>query len=321
LLVAQPDPQREETKTTQQAADEIGGFYSDGAYTALPERRTANNKDEHPLATYNPSAGEISYHATVLQDFKTLQQQIRLEISEEDLNSLDLETYPITFPSNPKGYARLRQSLLNTEPQPTQIASFSQTTVFHTIAFIGANFLRRKQNISSRLSLWLWTLLAKVEDVGCLSSEEVSILRELGKRVGPLCRASVSLQPGVIKPSEFEDTEEIDIPTDITAGLDDDVSIAEGLSEAAKQDHPVASSDLTDEDILAAKRHILLSMLPGYSRNLPQVKDSTAENAESFPSRSTLATLDFILTVIIELYGQRDLIVHRNHLWASFSLA
>lgn len=42
--------------------------------------------------------------------------------------------------------------------------------------------LKRRRNIERRLSTWIWSLLARLPDVGTLGGEEVFVVRDLGKR-------------------------------------------------------------------------------------------------------------------------------------------
>lgn len=54
-------------------------------------------------------------------------------------------------------------------------------TVLRALSLL-TGVLRRSSNISARVSAWAWGLLARLPELGTLGSEEVGVVRELGKR-------------------------------------------------------------------------------------------------------------------------------------------
>lgn len=54
-------------------------------------------------------------------------------------------------------------------------------TVLRALSLL-TGVLRRSSNISVRVSAWAWGLLARLPELGTLGSEEVGVVRELGKR-------------------------------------------------------------------------------------------------------------------------------------------
>lgn len=132
-----------------------------------------------------------------------------------------------------------------------------------------ANLHKRKH-----MGAWAWGLLAQCREVGQMGSEEVGVLRDLGKKARGILRA---IMAGIA-----ED------------GLEDDDDEADRSEAEADDAEPVLSIPNPSSDPLAAARQRLLDSLT------PSSRDASDE--------TTLATLDMIVTIVGEFYRQRDLL-------------
>jgi len=114
--------------------------------------------------------------------------------------------------------------------------------------------LKRRVNLSMRLSAWLWAVLCKVPDVGTLDSEQVGVVRELGKRAvwvrcgwagGDIAESTEGLGPGV---EEEGAVEELDV---IAASLVDG-EVADGDEEGQLDDERGVRSNSSSPLLKAA---------------------------------------------------------------------
>lgn len=371
-------------KDTEEAVNEelynsgygdMRGYYQDGAYTALPVADFATPDDtvdegvevteeEEREAGHDP---QDVYRKSLHLRYRLLRANLRIPPPRAALVALD-ENHPISFSEIPgnlsKRSSKWRYIFRNIDPLPGQVAAMDQQTVLRLIRFSTYGFLRRNRNIRPTVARWIWVLLGKLEEVGCLSSEEVGVVRDLGK-------TAVSVLVGIGGASEDDEqkehgedpegerptrsgegslgneaefTEEAKAETALTEAAkssleredravslpgeepstgkvedpsDEDVEegeIRDGVvpdcrtspkHEEVVLDIPANSTKCGDEDFKAAKQR-LLARLPTPSA------PADPNEEEPFPSPNTTATLDMIITIVGEHYGQRDLLEFRE---------
>lgn len=209
-----------------------------------------------------------------------------------------------------------------------------------------ANLQRHK-----KIGLWAWGLLARCRDVGEMGSEEVGVLRDLGKKAIAVLRGvTAGLYEDQSEKGENEDDEE-----DRGEGEPESQANANAIADAGTNTH-VSESPFAPKDsaatslddaphIVEAAKQLLLKSLTGGSsdevaitetrslgsqpaRAVESERDSGLEEAqqiaESEPpicnsgkqeddekSVKIHATLDMIITIVGELYGQKDLLPGR----------
>ncbi|KAI9840994.1 MAG: hypothetical protein M1837_001069 [Sclerophora amabilis] len=389
--------------------DADGGYYFDGAYTAAPDPETSGRVSGGRGRGREDEDGEPQdiYHTALLLRYRLLRANLRCWPPPEALAALDVD-HPSYIPGNPKVTLwRWRRLLRTTDPLPAQVARMAPDTVFSLLKVLTTGFLRRNANISARTGRWLWALLGRVEDVGCLVSGDVGVVRELGKKavwvaVGARMKAAAEEESEELElelePDDDEDVQVVeedanDEPpiesnsngaagtetlhttssgNEITDGnnaadspLQDPIEAEEGevLSNASDPDsgsvhHPPPQDQSSMEDIEAIKTRLLAQLQsssdakdPSHQNLPPTPPDShtiraqdidhqtardqddkdvdvgdpnhshgdegikeEGEEHQPFPSQSTLATLNMIITIVGECYGQRDLLEFRE-LW------
>ncbi len=268
-----------------------------------------------------------------------------------------------------------------TDPLPAQLAGLDHASVLRLIQILTAS-LNMGGSVGKRFGAWAWALLARVREVGECGSEEVGILRDLGKRAAWVLKRFRESREGhengeVEEAVDVEVEERIDVEDDIDEGelvsdvveeheqvqVDDDALPAElrhidlelplvpparALTQASlpmEPDYPATDSEHIDvlnevtksvnsplradntqeglddheaRELAAAKLRVRAQldviekegMLDAESLHRDSAKDRSGEDGQDI----TLATLDMILTVVGEFYGQRDLLELRD-LW------
>lgn len=260
------------------------------------------------------------------------------------------------------------------DPKPAQVASMDKSTVLRLLALMtGGTMLKRGAEVEAGVSRWAWSLLARLPERGELTSEEIGIVRELGKRavlIGMGLRENQNWEEGmkevekdfdeedhdelaeIVNKDEIElDSEEDEaILKDIEA--DPELSATELLSGStfigpkliapdeehvngvgasahdgeedrdmkytSEEEGELLSEDLSeDSEALAVARARILARLDQEQTNDSDAEDLEAKIQQEKLEResktwNTKATIDMIITVAGEVYGQRDLLEFRG---------
>ncbi|KAI1630454.1 hypothetical protein EDD37DRAFT_105010 [Exophiala viscosa] len=241
---------------------EEGGYFHDGAYTAIAKSPT-NPAESLPLAQQH-------FYDSLLTRFRLVQASMRCTPPLSSIESLNPAQF-ISFPeASRKVRAQWEAHMLSSDPHPVQIACMDPETVLELVKFLRMrlNTLMQNNSAAARVGTWVWAILGRCRDRGELSSEEISELRGLAQRAVLLLQKQNARSNGRISernlawegPSEESDVDEFD------TGADEE-RIKEklgGLNEAPVNNKLVA------------------------------------------------VTLDMIVTVVGEVYGQRDLLELRT---------
>lgn len=257
------------------------GYYEDGAYVAR-----ASLGPELPSSENGGTQGEPQEAFTRALNARFLKQREQLHLPPEPdaLQQLD-QKHPISFPAkNGKAYAEWHKLIRSTAPLPAQVRAMQQEEVLRLIELIQKFYLARETEIASTVSAWIWALLARLNDVGGMDNDQVWIIRELGRKA-------------VLVQLSFNNS----------AAAKQLVSVSAG--EDAIQDLPNALTP----SAMAAIAHETdgLEKMP-----TPTSDHSTPEDIQKVDiaqsRQNTLATLDAILVIVGEIFGQRDLLEFRN---------
>jgi Survival motor neuron (SMN) interacting protein 1 (SIP1) len=276
-----------------------------------------------------------------------------------------------------------RWKMREVDPRPAQIASMDKLTVLRLLGLLtGGTLLRRGSEVEVGVSRWAWSLLARLPGRGELTSEEIGVVRELGKKavlIGVGLRENKNWEegmrevekgfdedeqedlPGIVNDDEIElDSEDEDVNLD-DVGTNAEVSATDLLSDVpfigpqlvgpttttketngadisttnsanganlecgeedraainpAEEEGELVSEEIPEgSDALAAARARILA-------RLNQEQTDEEDNAEAKETKlkaekqsalwNTRATVDMIITVAGEIYGQRDLLEFRG---------
>ena len=199
-------------------------------------------------------------------------QDLRIQPSAAAIAALG-QSRPITLPRGSK-IARdaWERHLLHCDPHPVQLASIDPDSSFELVRLISkrmGNFLKSgSEQRVSRVGSWIWALLARCPDRGELGAEEIADLRAL---------ASIAAKHLKIE-YEVEDV------------LDGDSN----------------ETDDEDEELSAAVREALMARVEMQGTGHEVALDNIGTLNAVSTSKEML--LDTIVTIVGEVYGQRDLL-------------
>ncbi|KAL8722079.1 MAG: hypothetical protein Q9225_001366 [Loekoesia sp. 1 TL-2023] len=349
-------------------------YYDDGAYVAIPSSSIPPHTAVNETQDLDP---QETYYASLLDQFHTLSSFLRSPSSAPSAPSPSTITTAATLNAAPR--KKWRTSLLYTPPTTSLLAQLSQDAVIDGIAalerFLDWRMLERGESVGA----WAWGLLARCREVGMMGSEEVGVIRELGKKAKGMVRelmAGLGRGADAVAEDESEgeegdeETEEtgyasenvveglVSVASDPANGGGGDLQPENGLPQSSlANDEAAASSEGqkdSDENDMAEAQMRLLATLQGddssspvknpptpvedgtkgthqpnndksplqptssaqISSSLPQDTESdmnpqsdAADQDDSIPLTTRItATLDMIVTIVGEEYGQRDLL-------------
>lgn len=332
---------------------------------------------------------QSQYFDSIISRYESLRSQLQ--------QTPPLEMIEALGPDRPTHVAKIthavakwwRWKMREVDPRPAQIASMDKPTVLRLLGLMtGGTLLKRGAQVEVGVSRWAWSLLARLPDRGELTSEEIGVVRELGKKAVLIAVGLRENQmweegmrevekdfdegeddelPGMVNDDEIElDSEDEDCSlggilanTEISAAdsLSDDTFIGPRLVEPSQKHSPMtgkangADSPIVtpakranvkgneenqdaiyqseeegelpeeeaseDSEILAAARERILAQLNheedviDYADEI-EAADTKMEAEKQSAIWNTRATVDMIITVAGEIYGQRDLLEFRG---------
>lgn len=266
------------------------GYWEDGAYVARANLGPAI--PETAKTTIDP---RDAYTAALKDRFVALSKKLQSPSTNESVAALG-KNRPLIFSKENKVWVTWFYLLRSEVPMTAQLQGLDRDAVFELLKVAQRYFFRREEHIASNTSLWIWSLLARLGDVGTMDSDQVSLIREFAKRA-------------ILVQLSF-----------------DNPSAAEQLESAAAAE----GEDLSDE--LPNKKIAMLRGLEGRMRAKDDARSETSttvahrdedgKNKEALSSpnseseTNTLATLDAIVAIAGEVFGQRDLLEFRRP-WAA----
>ena len=161
-----------------------------------------------------------------------------------------------------------------------------------------------------RIGAWAWALLGKCREVGQLATEEVGVIRSLGKRAATILRkvqetesyfANEEAEDDGLNDSangEYQATEEL--PTETSEP-------AEAKETTEAQDSNVSGAPEEPSELEAAKERLRAQL-----QNIDEPAATPASFDEDALVQQTRALLDMVITVVGEFFGQRDLLESRE---------
>jgi hypothetical protein len=309
---------------------EEGGYYADGAYTAAPDtsRPTSSNQD----AT---DAQDI-YYDSLSTRFRLLQATLNCNPPLSAIEALDPSTL-ISLPADTENaQSQWRFHLQSSDPLMVQLACMDSESVLEVVKILTSTMAQtirsksREKNL--RFGAWVWGVLGKCRDRTELCSEEIAVLRELGKRAVTLL---VSIKDKTRKAKDTGQELSEKEGEDVQESIPPDEQVAEILLEDSIETNEarMRRENLDDDDgsvnneqdaaaLEAAKKRLqnsFLSTSGAESRSESAVIGGTNDPLGISGAEEKLAvdqqvriTLDVILTIVGEFYGQRDLLDFRD---------
>lgn len=359
LLVAPVSP-TVQSKEKDLYADYPQGYYADGAYTAIPQLQSKPKQTHTNGEQQEDQDPQEAYYVSLSARFAQLTQTLRSLPPRSGFAPSDTNVYYLDW----KGRRLWRGKILNTAPTMVVLAQLTQESVMDGLEVLGSlvTFSRLGGERGGNIGAWAWGLLGRCREVGQMGSEEVGVLREVGKRAVWLLRRVTAgeviggdgMDAGVEEDDDEESGEEEDGDGD---GGEERVEVGAESSDAEDaypssfdptllqnpsspqpstcEIHPptttTSTTSTTDTAIAKAKQRILDSLHsiqqpphtnptnneetpppPPYPLTETQSnsQENSTENVMSADEKKTIviATLDMLVTVVGEVYGQRDLL-------------
>ncbi|KAL9114898.1 MAG: hypothetical protein Q9227_001141 [Pyrenula ochraceoflavens] len=307
---------------TEEEGNQSGGYYYDGAYTAAPVT-AADAVSAEPQS----SGTQKAYYDSLLLRFSLIRATLKCTPPLSAIEQLS-SSHPISFPStSKKAYIEWGHTVHATDPHMTQMACLDMPSALMLIKLLTKLLPPAIRSRSSpridRMGAWTWAALGRCWEVGQLNSEEVGVLRDLGK-IAAGALFGFKDRSGRTYGEEEEDESDAHDQSDGTK--DEQPAIATmNESESANANNTAGyrpadeqAPDGDKEELEAAKKRLeekILSHENGPESDMDDDSDDEDDgNKLDFETRAR-ATLDMILTIVGELYGQRDLLVLRDE-WA-----
>jgi regulator of vacuolar morphogenesis len=213
-----------------------------------------------------------------------------------------------------------------------QLACMDMETILEVVkllkGLLASTVRSRSQKKIERLGAWIWGVLGRCNDAGQLGSEEISELRELGKRAVGLL-VGIRDRSGKAYGCE-EEGEEEEGGEEASADWND-LNMGESVGQQTingtiehDKSATVASARMLSEamelELAKAALQEQLSLKDQLQLNGRQVDGEGDEGEEESGDQSlamsfdeqVCVTLDMIITIIGEVYGQRDLLEFRD---------
>ena len=292
-----------------------------------------------------------AYFAAVMDQYRSLRKALQKRPPPGAEKSLSTQAiFAAPFGRNSPTNRVWSQLLRNSAPSPVQVALMTKDTVVRVLrVLLGGKFLRRGHPMPERTSRWLWALLARLPERGELNYSEIGWIRDLGRRAVLLGRSlsemaalreeladgGLGVNDAVDASSSDEDvvaaettfTEEYpDTDAEVSGATVPDADSKKKVNgetqpvedeadepmdlETNRGDVDADEGEITDKEqkLEAAKQGLLAAL---------EHTDSEDEDNEQAAARersrmNMRATLNMILTVAGEFYGQRDLLEFRE---------
>ena len=353
LLVAESSAAQ---KPADLSSDHRQGYYADGAYTAAPApderdffRNGSDEEDEE-------DAQEAYYAA-----FRTRFRSFSSLLEHSPPSNLISPSASNTAQKLSSGMKSPWRSAFGIMPTTTILGQLPQESVLLGLQVLESRLANGDRAKKKFLGPWAWGLLARCREAGQMGSEEIGILRDLGKRAVWLLRglragtdylARERAQEGDNSdvgsdngnedaevdardpPSRDRDHQRLERTTASVPPAENTLPSSEKAQIASSSVHGTERrpDDDDDGDILAAAKTNLLSTFmpePPATTTTTTTPSAPAHDAaraiaNGHPAPETdddddqceqtaklAATLDMIITIIGEFYGQRDLLEGR----------
>lgn len=280
LLVAPIAPTTQSEKN-ELYADYPQGYYSDGAYTATPLHTSKHSQAYVNGGQQEDQDPQEAYYTSLCARFTELTEMLQSPPSRAAPDSTDI--YYLDW----RKLRLWRGKLLNIAPTMVLLAQLTQESVICGLDVLEclltlANLQGKK---GKNIGLWTWGLLGKCREVGQMGSEEVGVLRKLGKQSVWLLRritagdviGRVVDEPNVNAGDEDEgdgesedesgEEERVEGGADFVGADDADDGYSPSIDpittaalgrDGNSEAHPMAT--MADADLTKAKQHILNSL-------------------------------------------------------------
>jgi hypothetical protein len=264
--------------------------------------------------------------------FEALRRRLRTSPSVQAVQTLD-DQHPISLPfGNKMADKEWKYHLLNTSPLPAQLSSLDSPSILRLLKLVEGQLENcRKSNIPNNLGLWAWSLLAALDEVGLLQTRDVSVVRDLAKMAIWVRMMHHKAKHGRSNDPDYEHIDnypeenaaqheqgevvDADQAESTQAGAPEVESVEAAVEAQIKQEITPAQNTQEDAAMDLDSEDQLLDAIAAKKRELQTEAEAEAkkkdQKQEDFPDTNTYVTIDMLVTVASEFYGQKDLLVGR----------
>lgn len=188
------------------------GVYEDGAYYTS-EPISALDDVQIDDGGLDP---QLAYFDSILARFETVRAQLAQQPPAEAIRNLGKDHPTHVEKLNTEIARWWRWRMRTVDPLPVQIACMDKSTVLRLLGLLTSGTLLKKgMEVEVGISRWAWGLLARLPERGELTSEEIGVVRELGKK-------SVLVGMGLREDKQWDDG-----INEVEAGYEDDDAYTE----------------------------------------------------------------------------------------------
>jgi hypothetical protein len=277
------------------------GYFKDGAYTVAPQLgpdypdyyddeewdENGGDYDENePVEHYMPSHFNYitpfeAYTNSLLSRFNQLHDAIRKFRADPKL---------VAVPYNVPKYLRERRHdreiwssiMMEQNPESPALAATPLKSLLALLYMIQRHHLQTKQNVHKNISLWILGLLAGIDEQ-IIDGDAMAELRELAKTALWL---RIDFEPRMAEASAA-----------IAAGLQNESDDGDTSSSSRQQANGESSHQVADA---------------GAEEGEIEESGDDGAQRDTVPDDGTKATLDMIVLIVGEIFGQRDLLESRG---------
>ncbi|KAI9742052.1 MAG: hypothetical protein M1834_000442 [Cirrosporium novae-zelandiae] len=341
----------------ENSGDIIDKHHNDEIYMDRPADYLMSDQ-YYKYATDAELDPQDEYYQRLLTRFNRLRRTLQCQPPAEAVANLGDDAL-ISLPvRNKRASAAWKEMIRYSDPSMVHLASIDTTSALNALPLLSALLVPLvTQNSPSALQLvfWTWGLLARCRDITEMQSDDVSLVRELGKTaVGLLIsRRTGTKIPGFGDGAEdgekgsVNSYELLDAYSDVGEDLEDEESVPvvfNSSSVIAEEESLEVESDKEEfisqnyaglnkenqhddnptianyRELENAKARLQAQLVSETLENRPDGDNTVVEedkrenNEEAFDDKQLDAALDMIITVVGEIYRQRDLLEFRE-LW------
>ena len=306
MYEASEDVNKEECEQGEE--EDTRGWYEDGSYIATatacyPQRPSSPDKVATSL-----------WHEFVMKQFRNMRKELHgstppVSVSTSNTIVSNVVSNTRSIPHKQEDWLDL---LYKTSPTVTFLWRMDQHTVLKGMKIM-VDLLKVGADTPVEQTRWIYGLLLRCSEV--MTPDEVFIVRELGKR-------ALHVQKKLESSNCLSETRVI-LPQ-VVEGEEADWNHREGVQSADASPPPTFSScnvlgmdNETSDDISPAAQS---SIAPSVSFLTNQRINKKRKNRKAksgvydyVPSANTLGTLDVIISVVGDFFGQRDLLSDRKY--------
>ncbi|KAF2856565.1 hypothetical protein T440DRAFT_494403 [Plenodomus tracheiphilus IPT5] len=347
LLVAPTSNRNKDTEQTvtscSNSGAEDGVFYRDGVWIAVDDWPLDSGDATEPDARHFSLEPQQSYYELLLARYQSLRTKL-LEAGYPRATRTTPGSH--NQPRNKRAWLDVIDVNL---PTSQHIGQMDELGLFNALEACSAS-LSRSASISREKSCWIWTLLAMASDAGTMNSKLVGKIRHLGLQAGRLCVrlqqeasghldtehdvGSRSLDAFVERHADQDHSMHV---TDAEVGPKDGVAEYQAIQNQSQgsqhgdqgQDTQAPDADAGAISSVSGSEQVQ-TLEQARARLLAQLGDRLVPSGDVLQDEeglamkgldrtcldnaidwNTKATIDMILTVAAERYGQRDLLKFR----------